>query len=414
MMSQDEKKFGIKFSGFVKSDIYFDSRQTVDARYGHFLLYPKNESLDFDGNDINAASKFNMLSLQTRLKGVITGPDALGAKTSGLIEGAFFGNINTDVNGFRLRHAFVKLTWPKAELLVGQFWHPMFVTSCFPGTVSFNTGTPFQPFSRNPQIRFTRKFGNVNLIGAVITQVDFADGGPMGTSPEYLINSTIPELNVRLEYKTDNLLIGVGGNYKSLIPRLSVATTNYWQPDGYTFKTNSRVTGTSFFAYFKYKTDPVTIKLYGVMGQLMYGMTNIGGYAETEYETKEIGFDYVITDIKYSPVKTNSVWLDIHTNGKTWQAGLFGGFTKNAGANDSIVGENYSRGANIEYVYRISPRVIYNNGKFRVAPEIEYTVAAYATKDENTGKINIDEKGVVTGSKEIGNFRFLIGVYYFF
>jgi len=88
--AQDEKKFGIKFSGFVKTDIFFDSRQTWDARDGQFLLYPKNEFLDENGDDINAVSKFNMLSIQTRLKGAITGPDALGAKTSGLIEGAFF------------------------------------------------------------------------------------------------------------------------------------------------------------------------------------------------------------------------------------------------------------------------------------------------------------------------------------
>ncbi|MCD4696911.1 MAG: hypothetical protein K8S16_11805, partial [Bacteroidales bacterium] len=141
--AQDDKKFGIKFSGFVKSDIFYDSRQTVDIREGHFLLYPKNEYLDENGKDINAVSKFNILAIQTRLKGVITGPDAFGAKTSGLIEGAFFGNIGTDINGFRLRHAFVKLSWEKTELLVGQFWHPMFVTSCFPGTVSFNTGVPF-------------------------------------------------------------------------------------------------------------------------------------------------------------------------------------------------------------------------------------------------------------------------------
>ncbi len=90
---EKEKKFGVKFSGFIKSDLYVDSRQTVDARLGHFLLYPKNEDLDENGEDINASPKLNFLSIQTRLTLKITGPDALGAKTSGLIEGAFFGNI---------------------------------------------------------------------------------------------------------------------------------------------------------------------------------------------------------------------------------------------------------------------------------------------------------------------------------
>jgi len=73
----------------------------------------------------------------------------------------------------------------------------------------------------------------------------------------------------------------------------------------------------------------------------------------------------------------------------------------------------YSRGNNIDHVYRISPRLILNYGKFRVAPEIEYTVAAYATKDNN-GNLNRDEYGKITDSKTVGNVRVLIGIYYFF
>ena len=47
----EEKKFGIKFSGFVKNDFFYDSRQTVTAREGHFLLWPSPEKLDELGND---------------------------------------------------------------------------------------------------------------------------------------------------------------------------------------------------------------------------------------------------------------------------------------------------------------------------------------------------------------------------
>ncbi len=180
VIAQDNTNFGIKFSGFVKTDMFWDSRQTVAAREGHFLLYPANEKLDVEGNDINAKANFNMLSIQTRLRGTITGPDALGAKTSGVIEAAFFGHTEGDINGFRLRHAFVKLNWTKTELLIGQYWHPAFVTYCFPGTVSFNTGAPFVPFTRNPQIRITQKLGNVNLMLTALTQVDFVSTGPLG------------------------------------------------------------------------------------------------------------------------------------------------------------------------------------------------------------------------------------------
>jgi len=410
--SQEEKKFGIKFHGFVKTDIFFDSRQTVDAREGHFLLYPKNEDLDDLGADINAASKFNILSIQTRLKGVITGPDIWGAKTSGLIEGAFFGNIGSDINGFRLRHAFVKLAWPKTELLVGQYWHPMFVTGCYPGTVSFNTGAPFEPFARNPQIRLTKKFGKVNLIATVLEQVDFVSTGPSGPSRTYLINS-MPELNLRLEYKAEKFYAGLGGNYKRLKPQLRIITQK--STNRFSLKANDYISGMSFYGFVKIAPKPVTVKLYGVYGQMLYSMTMLGGYAVSGLDSTQVSGEYATSAFDYTPVNTMSFWLDFNTNGKKLKVGLFAGYSKNLGTTDKKYlfpdgnDKTYARGANIAYAYRIAPRLIYNIGKFRIAPELEYTVAAYATKDSE-----IDEYGIISDPKEIGNFRVLLGVYFFF
>jgi hypothetical protein len=93
------------------------------------------------------------------------------------------------------------------------------------------------------------------------------------------------------------------------------------------------------------------------------------------------------------------------TTGKKMQGGLFLGYSKNLGASDPLIGPYYSRGNNIAYLYRIAPRFIYNAGKFRLAPEIEYTVAGYGTPDS---------KDIVDNAKAVGNFRFLLGVYYFF
>ncbi|NQV02830.1 MAG: hypothetical protein HQ542_09300, partial [Bacteroidia bacterium] len=223
--------FGIKFSGFVKTDIFFDSRQVVTAREGHFLLYPENEKLDADGNDINAKWNYNILSIQTRLAGSIWGPDLLGAKSSAFIEGAFFGNINPAINTFRLRHAFIKLNWKTTELLTGQTWHPMFSTDCFPGTISFNTGAPFVVFSRNPQIRITQKLGKFKLTLAALSQVDFVSTGPDGPSTKYLRNSVLPELDFQLQFKTANketgtsFVIGAGIDFMMLTPRLATIVT---------------------------------------------------------------------------------------------------------------------------------------------------------------------------------------------
>lgn len=396
-ISQDNKSFGIKFSGFVKTDIFWDSRQTVAAREGHFLLYPKNEKPDANGEDINAKPNFNMLSIQTRLRGTITGPDALGAKTSGMIEGAFFGHTNGDINGFRLRHAFVKLNWTRTELLVGQYWHPAFVTYCFPGVVSFNTGVPFIPFTRNPQIRVTQKLGKVNLMATVLSQLDFLSTGPDGANAKYLRNSALPALNLRFEYRNVNtdenkeFLIGASVNFKMLTPRLAT-DSNY--------KTSKTVTSISETFYLKLKLPKVTFKLQGVYAQDPFNWLMIGGYAVESIS------DPMKDYRNYVPITTASGWLDVHSNGKKWQIGLLAGYAQNLGAGKDIAGPTYQRGADIAYLYRISPRFVYNSGKFRIAPEIEYTVAAY-------GK-TIEADGIVKDTKEIGNIRFLLGFYYFF
>ncbi|MCP4552888.1 MAG: hypothetical protein GY834_12795 [Bacteroidetes bacterium] len=398
MMAQDKPIFGIKFSGFVKNDIYFDSRQNVAVRDGHFYLYPLDKSLEQGSEfDINSKSNFNMLSIQTRLKGSITGPDAFGAKTSAVIEGAFFGHTATDINGFRLRHAFAKLNWENTELLIGQYWHAMFITECFPGTVSFNTGVPFQPFSRNPQIRVTQKFDGLKLSFAAMSQRDFTSMGPIGSSTVYLRNNVIPELNLTVQFSTkgsngDSFLIGFGADYLSLVPRIK---TNL----GYA--TDQSVDGISTMAFMKFTTTNLTIKVEGVLGQNTTNLTMLGGYATSTNIDDYVQYDYV----EYLPIKNLSLWTDIHTNGKKVLVGLFAGYTKNKGAGESVTGPYYSRGTDIDYVYRIAPRIMFNSGKMRFSGEIEYTTAAYGTTQ-------ID--GAVDDSHEVSNLRLLVGVYYFF
>jgi len=399
LFAQTETKppvFGISFSGFVKTDLIYDSRQTVSIREGHFFLYPKGESLDKRGEDINAASSFNMLSVQTRLLGKITGPDAFGAKTSGLIEGEFFGTSDGDTNGFRLRHGYVKLNWAKAELMIGQFWHPMFITESFPEVVSFNTGVPFQPFSRAPQVRFTQQFGAWSVAATALAQRDFISNGPDGVSSAYARNAAVPEFNLKLQYfrKCEagcETLFGIGGDYKRLKPRLST-------PLGY--KTEAAVDDWAGMAFLKYKNSAVTLKAEAVYGQNLHHLTMMGGYVVREITDADKG------ETTYASLENLSLWGEVMTNGTTFQTGLFLGYTKNYGAGRDVAGTvYYARGADIDAIYRISPRAVYNSGKVRLAGEIEYTAAAY-------GKT--DGQGAVGDTRWIGNLRFLGAVYYFF
>ena len=384
-----EKEFGIKVKGFVKTDVIFDSRQTVAAREGHFLLFPKGEDLDVNSDDANAKANLNMLAIQTRLTGVIKGPDFGKAKTSGVIEGAFFGHSNSDVNGFRLRHAFLKLSWETSSLLIGQYWHPMFITECFPGVVSFNTGAPFQPFSRNPQVRFVKQANDkISLSVTAFSQRDFTSTGPNGGSSSYLRNSALPMLNVNVKYVSKNAVIGVAANYKSLAPRLKTTT-------GYI--TDEKVNSMAFQGFAKLVKNDFTLKAEGVYGGDMYDMLMLGGYAVTKSaETTAIE--------TYTALKTLSVWGEI-IKGKALQYGLFAGYTENLGSDEDIVGNSYVRGGNIASIMRVAPRIQITKGKVRLAAEVEYTVADYGTADI-TGKVN--------DTKSIANLRVLLASYLFF
>ncbi len=401
---KEEKKYSAKFYGFVKSDFFWDSRQTVSAREGHFLLWPTAVNKDVSGNDKNAVPNFNFLSIQSRIGVDLKGPEVLNAKTSAKIESDFFAQANDNINLFRLRHAFVKLNWEKTELLFGQTWIPMFITGCFPGTVSFNTGTPIQPFGRSPQIRVTHKLGDVKLIGVLSSQRDYANRGPNGATGTYLRNSGIPAADFQIHYDKNNkdagtaLLIGAGAGYKKIIPSLESAT-------GY--KTDDAVSSISAIGFFKIQLPAITFKLEGIYCENADNNLSLGGFSVNEVTDAFTGA------VKYTPSKTMSVWTDFQTNGKT-QFGMFAGYTQNQGFKDDILlnidntpVSIYGLGTNIESLYRVSPRVVFNLDHIRFALEGEYTAAKF-------GDGTYDTKGIPQNTTEASNFRALFSVYYFF
>lgn len=385
--------WGIKFTGFVKNDIFYDTRQSSASnglREGHFYLYPDNSVIGFNGEDINANPSLHFLSIQTRIRGNISGPDAFGAKTSGAIEAEFFGTSEADINGFRLRHAYVKLDWGKTSLQTGQYWHPLFITESFPGTISFNTGAPFTPFSRNPQVRLTQMLGNASVSLTAYGQRDFTSPGPDGNSNKYLRNSGLPGLNLQSRVPVaDFLTAWFGIDYKRLRPQLR---TDYY------YETKTKVGSIVAFGNIKILTAPLNISLMGIYGQNPCDLMMIGGYAVVSEEPLTLVREY-------TTLNTGSFWIDIGTNGQNTTFGLFAGMTKNLGTGDIMDGEIYGRGNDIDNIYRISPRVTVTQGKLSFAGEVEFTSAAY-------GLLLPD--GKVTDSHAINNLRLLISTIYRF
>ena len=368
---EKQEKVSFKFSGYIKNDFFFDSRQVVAAREGQFLLWPLPRVPDAVGQDINAQANFNFLSIQSRLRVTISGPSVLGARLSGMIEGDFFAATNLHINHLRLRHAIVKLNWENTELLTGQYWNPFFVTDCFPGTISFNTGAPIQGVARNPQIRVTHKVGAFQLMAAALSQRDFASTGPIGVSSSYLRNSMVPDLHVQAQYRSKSLIVGTGLAYKSLVPRLTS------EVDTEIYKVNEHISGISALGFMKYTSKYITIKL-----QARYGENNTDILANSGYAVQRT-LNEETQERAYTPLTNTSIWTDIHTNGKKIQFGLFMGGLRNNGTKDRIDEEFngnqivYGFGHNIEMLCRISPRVMYTINHFQMGMEAELTFADY-------------------------------------
>lgn len=385
---ENEKALSFKISGFVKTDYWYDSRKVIAAREDLFLLLPANILPDARGVDLNGDPSFNFSAITSRITGHISGPDAFNAKTSGLIEADFSGVTNSDINGFRLRHAYVKLEWEKFDLMLGQYWHPMFATGAVPTVVSLNTGAPFQPFIRNPLVSLTFKSGNLQTLLAAIAQRDNASDGPQGTSPEYLRNSTIPNLHLQFIYTINSTTAGLAADYKVIRPRMVTETF---------LKTDQTLSTHAFMGYIRHNPGHWDLKAKAIWGQNMSEHLIMGGYAES-YIDPETRF------VTYTPLNHLMTWGNI-IYGENIQVGLFGGYAHNFGASDEVAGSYYGRGHNIAYLYRIAPSVSFISGRVQFSTELEYTAAAYGDPDSN---------GIVRNHQEVANTRLIFTAFYFF
>lgn len=128
---QETPKVIIQPYGFVKFAAWFDSRQVKGNRDDLMLYYLLNRKFGVDSSDLNARHSINFSAMTNRAGIRMSGPEAIGARATALIEGDCTGACSAMSNTFRLRHAYFILRWDKTEILAGQYWHPMLVPEVF-------------------------------------------------------------------------------------------------------------------------------------------------------------------------------------------------------------------------------------------------------------------------------------------
>ena len=392
----DSTTFKLNWGGFIKNDFFVDTRKNLEAVDGQFLFYPLAPNYDSNGNDLNDKYSANIISLAARLGLSASGVRFLNANASGHVE-FDFTNFTT-IAGVRFRHAYSKLDWKNSSLLFGLYWHPLFTIDVFPTVMSLNTGAPFQVFNRSPQIRYSQKIADFRLIASAVYQADYKSIGPSGASSEYLKNAILPNLNLILQYEGSNWLMGVTGDYKIIQPRLFIKPLTGPNTDDI-YKTDEKIESYAANLFLRYRDGNLTVKTKAMIGQNLYEHLLPGGYALSS-------LDSLTGKATYTPYNHLFLWANI-LYGKRIQAGIFTGYFKNLGTSDHVLGTVYARGENIEYAYRISPHISYNEPKISVSLEVETNVAAY-------GEIDFENKARIINSKETVGTRFMFSVSYFF
>lgn len=387
-----------KFYGFVRGDVFFDSRQSVASSEGLLFLYPKDIDRDAVGEDLNAQGSLGIYGFNSRPGVDISGLRVFNSDVTARIEADFagFGGAYGTSTVLRIRHAYMKMQWKSSALTIGQAWHPFF-GHVFPGQISLNTGAPFQPFSRNPQIRFDYKVNNITLSGATISQLQMNSSGPEGKSNVYQKNALLPELAAIIDYTNNSFTAGAGVSYLTLKPRIR----SQWEDKLY--KVNEKISSLSYTAYLKYTYDLFSASLRTVYGQNTSSLTMLGGYGIRS-------INETTGEKEYTNLTQTSNWLNL-TYGNKYRGNLFIGYSKNLGSKDALVENSvlYGEGLNIKDLSRIAGTFSYNIPHFSLGAEYEFSHANYG--DEGTFNW---EKGTYSASHGVNNHRILGVISYIF
>lgn len=407
------KDFSLKIYGHVRTDLFYNSRANTESVDGLFYSFPKDKVLDDNGKDINGSASSNMYAVYSRMGFDFAGPMIGNAKTSAKIEFDFRGNGNDNLSALRLRHAYFNFDWGKNKLLVGQTSHPFF-GEVSPQILNLNTGSPFQPFGRAPQIRYRYNSGALQLQAAALWQSQFKSYGPVfdngveksptrNQNPHK--NSNIPELALGIDYKANGWIIGVGIDMLSIVPRIN---SHIKGEKGNYYKVDERLTTVSYEAHIKYQKEKLFFAAKSTLGSNFTHTSMLGGYGIKSENT-------VTGEREYTPFRNSSNWINI-VYGKKWKPGIFIGYIKNFGTSDDLINAGtsekpdyvknfYGSGKNIDQLLSGTFELTYNVPHWKVGFEYNYTSAWYGT----TGK-----DGKVSNTHSVGNNRLVLSATYSF
>ncbi|MCQ2136354.1 MAG: hypothetical protein MJY67_05500, partial [Bacteroidales bacterium] len=202
-----------------------------------------------------------------------------------------------------------------------------------------------------------------------------------------------PEFYVGINAMAGGFLMRAGLDVLSIKPRIN-GTIDTGKVDGsgdpiyQTVKVNDRITTMTPFLYMQYKTKfndklPFSVKAKTVFAQAGEHVCLNGGYGVTKANADG--------SWEYAPTRNSATWFSLAL-GQKFQGVLFAGYVKNFGTakNKELVdpksslyfsGNSFS---NMSQMFRVTPTIMYNLGKFTFGLEYELTGIQYGKWDNSS------------------------------
>lgn len=402
--------------GFFRASAIFDAREVKADAEDLFYYIPYDKEINLEGNDIWYNPSVKMSAVTTRLGVNLTGLRYGSFNVSGKFETDFYLMIGGSAS-MRLREAYLNLDWKdmgrfvnSVSFKVGHAWNPM--SEDMPYTVGYESGSPFNPYSRSPQLMLNvDMMKHLTFTAGALYPMEFQPTGPLGASSDYVKYGLIPELYAGLTFHSRNFTAKAGADFLSLVPRWRTTDTDGYHYDKGT-KVNDRIFMISPMAYMQFRKGSFRINAKAVLASGGDHLRLMGGYAL--YDRSDV-YDY-----KYTPLQSASAFVSL-CFGNKWQGLLFAGGMKALGTRHSLPvnDKGYANSddiyffdggfKNIRHILRGAPAVAYNLDRLTLALEYDCTVVDYG--DLGT----LDSHGVASmDSHFILNHRILGVVKYSF
>ena len=400
--------------GFFRTYAIFDTRDSRSGSEDLFYYVPLDKSINRQGKDIYSNQSFKMYAITSRLGLNMSGYRYGGMTVTGKLEGDFY-LLNGNSASFSLRQAYVDLLWDglgymgnSVSLKVGHAWHPM--SADMPYCLDYESGCPFNPYARSPQMMFEANlYKGWTLTAGILYPSEFLPTGPFGESEYYVKFGMIPEAYAGVAYSTRHFLVKAGADFISLKPRWRTTTTDNTTYDIGTI-VHDRINMISPMVYMQAGGEKFKINAKSVLASGGNHLSLMGGYAV--YDQSDL-YDY-----KYTPLRSTVSFLSFCV-GKKWQLMCMAGYMKALGTAHELPANalGYSLASSVYYssngfkninqMARLAPALALNAGNLTVAVEYENTCVQYgdvSTLDSHS--LTTSDLHWILNHRVLGVFKF--------